>query len=345
MNTTLIDKITYLTALAEQIHTDKKIQIAKERAEGANPFFTKAFIESALVGIASWLEKSKLENWIADYPFLNKEYTPKKVAIIMAGNIPLVGFHDFLCLYLTNHFIQIKTSSKDDFLFRAVLDKLCELDTNLATRVTLLERLTDFDAVIATGSDNSFRYFEYYFKNKPSLLRKNRNSVAILTGEETDEELEKLGDDIFLYFGLGCRNVSKLYVQNEFDITRLFPRFEKYNWMHHHTKYMNNYDYHRAIYLLNQQAHLADEKIMIIESQLISSPLSVVHYERFDEWNALDIKLNSQSNNIQCIVGGETTKKQIQTDGIIPFGQSQFPTLSDFADNVNTFLFLESLND
>lgn len=344
MNTTLIDKITHLTTLAKQIKTDEKIQIAKERAEGANPFFTKEFIENAIEGISSWLDKNKLTTWLADYTFLNETYAPKKVAIIMAGNIPLVGFHDFLCLYFTNHFIQIKTSSKDDFLFRAVLDKLCDLDKKLATRVSILERLTDFDAVIATGSDNSFRYFEYYFKNKPSLLRKNRNSIAILTGEETDEELEKLGDDIFLYFGLGCRNVSKLYVQQDFDITRLFPRFEKYNWMHHHSKYMNNYDYHRAIYLLNRQAHLADEKIMLIENDSISSPLSVVNYERFEDWSILNETIDSQINNIQCIVGGETAAKHIQSHKTIPLGQSQYPTLSDFADNVDTLIFMKSLN-
>lgn len=345
MNTTLIDKITHLTELAAQIKTDEKIQIAKERAEGANPFFTKAFIENSLAGISSWLNKDNLDKWLADYPFLNQQYPPKKVAIIMAGNIPLVGFHDFLCLYLSDHSIQVKTSSKDDFLFRAVLAKLCELDINLTARVSLLERLTDFDAVIATGSDNSFRYFEYYFKNKPSLLRKNRNSIAILTGEETDEELEKLGDDIFLYFGLGCRNVSKLFIQKDADVTRLFPRFEKYNWMHHHSKYMNNYDYHRAIYLLNRHEHLADEKIMLIENDSINSPLSVIHYERFDDWAILNSTLVSQRNNIQCIVGSETVTKHIQFDKIIPLGQSQYPTLSDFADNVNTFIFLESLNE
>lgn len=345
MNTTLLDKITHLTELAVQIKTDEKIQTAKERAEGTNPFFTKEFIDNAIAGISNWLNKDKLDKWLSDYPFLNQSYAQKKIAIIMAGNIPLVGFHDFLCLYLTDHFIQIKTSSKDDVLFRSVLAKLCELDTNLSARVSLLERLTDFDAVIATGSDNSYRYFEYYFKNKPSLLRKNRNSIAILTGEETDEELEKLGDDIFLYFGLGCRNVSKLFVQKDVDVTRLFPRFEQYNWMHHHSKYMNNYDYHRAIYLLNRQAHLADEKIMLIENENINSPLSVVHFERFEDWTNLNTTIDSQKDNIQCIVGGQTVAKHIQSANITPFGQSQNPTLSDFADNVNTFIFLESLNE
>jgi hypothetical protein len=234
----------------------------------------------------------------------------------------------------------VKLSSKDDVLslyFIQILQQSGHFN------IKLVDRLSDVDAVIATGSDNSFKYFEYYFRSKPSLLRKNRNSVAVIRGEESDEELKALADDIFLYFGLGCRNVSKLYVPHDFSLERLFPLFDDYNWLHHHTKYMNNYDYHRAIYLLNSTPHLADEKLMIVENKAISSPVSVLYFERYADISKCEQDILKNSDKIQCIVGSERFNQSFSTLKFIPFGQSQKPKLTDYADNFDNIKFLFSI--
>jgi hypothetical protein len=167
--------------------------------------------------------------------------------------------------------------------------------------------------------------------------------VAILSGRETDEELYGLADDIFMYFGFGCRNVSKLYVPEGYDITRLFPYFEKYKWMHHHTKYMNNYDYNRTLLLMNRTVHLANEIIMIEENPAISSPVSVLYYEPYESVIALSDKLKINLNNIQCVVSNDPIALDERIVNIVKFGNTQVPELWDYADNVDTLCFVLSL--
>ena len=237
--------------------------------------------------------------------------------------------------------MKIKLSSKDDELFPFVLQMLIEIDPPLKDRVGIVERLKDFDAVIATGSDNTNRYFEYYFRNYPKILRKNRNSIAILTGEESDLDLEKLADDIFLYFGFGCRNVSKLYVPVGYDVRVLFPHLKKYAWLHQHGKYMNNYDYNRTILLLNKTEHLANEFIMLQESPSIPSPISVLYYEYWHDENVLKTKLKESADKIQCIVSGQPERWKFPSS--VRFGRSQRPELWDYADGVDTLEFLTRL--
>jgi hypothetical protein len=263
----------------------------------------------------------------------------KTIGIIMAGNLPLVGFHDFLCAYISGCGIKVKLSGKDEVLFPYVYRKLMEIDPSLCDRSAIIDRLEGFDAVIATGSNNTNRYFEYYFRDYPKILRRNRNSVAILTGDESDDELYALADDIFMYFGFGCRNVSKLYVPEGYDVKKLFPHFERYKWMHSHTKYMNNYDYNRTLLLMNRTEHLANEIIMLEQNTAISSPVAVLYYETYGEPRQLADKLQANSEHIQCIVSSTSNVISTHVEAVIPFGQTQMPELWDYADMVDTLAF------
>ncbi|MDB5282915.1 MAG: hypothetical protein JWO06_1990 [Bacteroidota bacterium] len=331
-------------AIGNLIELGKRLKVSDELpdifdlAESRNPWFTKKFLNYALDAVVNdMLSEAQFLKWLpGELPVVNKT-----VGLIFAGNLPLVGLHDFLCCYVLGCKMKIKLSSKDDELFPFILKKLQEIDKGLAERVEVVDRLKDFDAVIATGSDNTNRYFEYYFRNYPKILRKNRNSIAILTGEETAEDLEKLADDIFLYFGFGCRNVSKLYVPQGYDIKILFPHFAKYSWLHQHGKFMNNYDYNRTILLLNKTAHLANEFIMIVESPSIPSPISVLHYEVWNDENLLKLNLKENGDKIQCVVSAEPKRWNFPSS--VSFGQSQHPALWDYADNVNTIDFLTQL--
>lgn len=344
MKTNLVDNIAKIVKLGELLQKDVRIFTAKERAGQKNPFFTPEFVHNAVNAISDrMLLKEKLEQWLLAYPALRSFSTDKTVGIIMAGNLPLVGFHDLLCAYICGYNINIKLSSKDDILTATIIQLLQEIEGEAGQKITIVEKLENFDAVIATGSNNSYKYFEYYFRNRPNILRKNRTSIAILTGNETKEELLGLADDIFMYFGLGCRNVSKLYVPNGFDITTLFPYFDKYNWMHEHSKYMNNYDYHRAILLLNQTPHLADDKVMIQESKSLSSPLSMLYYEYYETLSTLQSELAVLKEEIQCVVCSPDTEKTLGLTGTVRFGKTQFPELNDYADGINTIQFLLSV--
>jgi hypothetical protein len=344
MKTNLVDNIAKIVKLGELMQNDERIIAAKERAGQKNPFFTPEFVNNAVSAISEhMLQKEKLEQWLSTYPKLSSFLTDKTVGIIMAGNLPLVGFHDLLCAYVCGFNINIKLSSKDDVLTTATIQLLQELEGDSGQKIAIVEKLENFDAVIATGSNNSYKYFEFYFRNRPNILRKNRTSVAILTGNETKEELLGLADDTFMYFGLGCRNVSKLYVPKGFDITTLFPYFDKYNWMHEHSKYMNNYDYHRAILLLNQTPHLADDKVMIQESKAISTPLSMLYYEPYENLDALQRELLALKDEIQCVVCSANTEKTLGINGTVRFGKTQFPELNDYADGINTIQFLLSV--
>ena len=326
----LQQRLEILSQLGEYISAGSpEWQAACHRAEQQNNWFTQAFIKSSADAIANnFLPLTKLENWADSYHF-DANMQPKTVGIIMAGNIPLVGFHDFLCVFVSGHKQVCKLSSKDDVLLKHLVEKMIEWNADTANYISFNNMLKDCDAYIATGSNNSSRYFEYYFGRYPSIIRKNRTSVAILTGKETGEELSSLSDDIMLYFGLGCRNVTKLYVPENYDFVPLLNALRKYKWMFDHHKYRSNYDYQLAIYLMNNIYYMTNDCIVLIENDLLFSPIGSLHYSYY---KSADTALASLANNeeVQAITGG----------GNIPYGQVQNPGLTDYADGVDVMAFL-----
>lgn len=308
---------------------------AIEEAWTRNRWFTPENIRLALNGWANLLQTNSLNEWLK--PYQRPTGQVKRVAVIMAGNIPLVGLHDLICVWISGHTTLVKYASDDAVLMKAVVAELKLLSPDGSNRIEeVKERLPlDFDAVIATGSDNTNRYFDYYFRDKPHILRKNRNSVAVLTGNETPGDLEKLANDIFTYFGLGCRNVSKIYVPQQYDLTLLFEQMHLHVSLIDHHKYANNYTYHKAIFLMNGDPHLDTGFLLVKEDQAIASPLGVLFYETYENEDTLRDKLQQNMEAIQCIVG--------KTKGYIPFGKAQFPELSDYADQKDTLAFLLQL--
>lgn len=339
MDKAISNRLEYLAALGNSLRTSERLKEKIQWAEAKNPWFTAEFVQNAVDAIANeMLAEDKLRAWLSAYSL---KPVNKTIGLIFAGNVPLVGFHDFLCCYVAGCPMKIKLSSKDDDLFPTVLALFAEMDVWVKENVELTDKLKDFDAVIATGSNNTNRYFEYYFRNYPKVLRANRNSVAILTGSESKEDLEKLADDIFLYFGFGCRNVSKLYVPVGYNFGNLFPAFEKYTWLHQHTKYMNNYDYHRTLLLMNKTPHLSDDKVMLVEDSRIASPIATLHYEYWHDEKVLASKLKQDTEKIQCVVSGTPGKWGAVSEAA--FGNAQHPALNDYADGVDTIQFLLSL--
>lgn len=312
------------------------------RAHLANPWFIEDFVMTSLHSIALILKEQELKSWAESYRTLIKEQRKMiRVGVISAGNIPLVGFHDFLCVLISGHTYLGKLSSQDNILLPLLAGFITELYPPLKERVHFVDnRLRDFDAVIATGSNNTARYFEYYFRNYPAILRKTRNSMAILSGDETDRELEQLGDDIFLYFGLGCRNVSKIFVPAGYDLTTLFPHWTRYAFLEHHNKYHNNYSYYKAIYLVNREEHLDNGFVLVKKDEHLVSPVSVIYVEEYNSLDLLTQKLDLVRDQIQCVVGRKDMYEQA-----IPFGNAQFPGISDYADGVDTLQFILNINE
>ena len=311
---------------------DEAWQAAKRRATNENPWFLSEFIELSVRNICQqFLAEEKLQLLIDQYQ-LTDNHQPKKVGIVMAGNIPLVGFHDLLCTFMTGHFAMIKPSSKDDALIRFLISKLKEWKAEAVPYFTIGEMLKNCDAYIATGSNNSSTYFDYYFSKYPNIIRRNRTSVAVLTGEESDAELGALADDVYLYFGLGCRNVTKIYVPRGYDFVPLINSFKKYNYLFDYQKYKNNYDYNLAVHLLNKKYYMSSGSILLVEETSPFSPISQLHYEYYDD--IAKIKNELENNNaIQCVVGKTG----------LPFGGAQQPGICDYADGIDTIRFLQEL--
>lgn len=304
----------------------------KRRAEVANAWFTQEFIDLACKNIADeFLNVTKLRAWVNHY-HLDDNIIPKNVGVVMAGNIPLVGFHDFLCLFISGHTQTIKLSSKDNVLLKHLVSKLYEWNAGSAQAIKFAEILKDCDAYIATGSNNSSRYFDYYFGRYPSIIRKNRTSAAILNGKESKENLMHLADDIQQYFGLGCRNVTKLFVPEGYDFVPLLKALEKYNYFEDHTKYKNNYDYYLALLIMNNQYYMTNKNIIMVENENLFSPISQLNYEYYNDEQKVRDQLK-QDNTVQCIIGVDD----------MPFGKPQVPGLYDYADNIDTMAFLLSL--
>lgn len=301
-----------------------------------NGWFTPEQVCFALQSWADALTEDQLTSWLSRYDF--SEVKPKTVALILAGNIPLVGFHDFLCVLLSGHKVQVKTSSNDPLLLPFLAKYLIHIAPELADKISFAEgKLDQFDAVIATGSNNTARYFDYYFKDKPSIIRKNRNSVAVLTGAESAEQLALLGEDIFRYFGLGCRNVSKLFVPKSYSFTSFFEAIFPYQTVLKYEKYVNNYDYNKAVFLMSDFKLLDNGFLTLKEDTAYSSPISSVFYEYYDDLETVTQKLAEDHEKIQCIVSNQLTPNTIA------FGQTQQPKLWDYADNVDTISFLTTI--
>ncbi len=305
-------------------------------SQSHNGWFTP---EHVLFSIQSWekaLTEDNLNQWLSNYDFSKIE--PKKVGLVLAGNIPLVGFHDFLSVLISGHDVLVKTSSNDQHLLKFLAKYLISIQPELNSKITFVEgKLEGFDAVIATGSNNTARYFEYYFKDKPSIIRKNRNSVAVLNGTETFEDLVGLGEDIFRYFGLGCRNVSKLFVPKDYNFDNFFKAMYEYRDVIQYEKYANNYDYNKAVFLMSNFQLLDNEFLTIKEDVSYASPISSVFYEFYENLEEIKSRLNADAEQIQCVVSNNLIENSVA------FGQTQQPKLWDYADNVDTLAFLNSL--
>jgi len=305
-------------------------------SQSHNGWYTPEQVYFAVKSWADALTPENIDKWVSQYTdAFAADRKEKTVALILAGNIPLVGFHDFLSVLITGNKALIKTSSNDQHLLPFLAKYLIAVDENLKDKITFVEgKLENFDTVIATGSNNTARYFEYYFKDKPSIIRKNRNSAAVLNGKETKEDLENLGEDIFRYFGLGCRNVSKLFVPKGYSFDAFFEAIFKYQDVIHYEKYANNYDYNKAVFLMSNFKLLDNGFLTIKEDQSYASPISSVFYEFYDNIEDLQTRLEADSEQIQCIVSNDLIKNSTS------FGQTQNPRLWDYADNVDTITFL-----
>ena len=306
--------------------------VAKNLAKQRNPWFTSAFIEQATAAIAdAYLQEERLVEWIKHYPTADLK-GEKKLGIVMAGNIPMVGFHDFLCGFICGHQLQIKCSSKDDVLLPFIIQQMVLWEPAIIDKINVADQLKGCDAYIATGGNQSAQHFEQYFAKYPNIIRRNRTSVAILTGTESKETLQLLSDDIHSYFGLGCRNVTKIYVPEGYDFVPLLQSFEHYKYFRDHHKYSNNYDYQLSILLINNIPYMTNESTILVEQKGLFSPISVLHYEYYspDTNPAIELEKNE---SIQAIVG----------ENHLPFGSAQQPNLYQYADGVDTMQFLLSI--
>lgn len=335
----LKQKIIDLVQLGETIQKEKEKKLAPiiNLAHQKNKWFTKDNIYLALEGIGKFLEKKNLDTWLGKYN-LQENKSPQKVGIVMAGNIPLVGFHDFLTVFLSGNNVVIKMSSDDDILLKALIEIIFEINPKFKSKVSLVERLKDIDAVIATGSNNTARYFEYYFGKHPHIIRKNRNSCAVFNGKESIEDLKKLAPDIFQYFGLGCRSISKLYLPKKYNFQNFFESIKAYESIIHHNKYNNNYTYNKAVFLMNQIPHLDNGFLLLNENNSLASRTGILNFEYYNDEKDLTSKLDSEKENIQLITSNNAWFK-----GSIDFGTAQQPELWDYADGIDTMAFLLNL--
>ncbi len=308
-----------------------ELEQAIVQAKRFNGWFTSENVRASILEISKLLERKKLESWLEN---LDETKEVKSVAVIMASNIPLVGFHDFLSVLISGNRIKIKLSTNDDKLLPCIVNILLEIAPDFTKRIEFsLIKLENFDAVIATGSDNSAMYFDSYFGKYPNCIRKSRTSVAILKGHETLEQRKELAKDVFQYFGLGCRNVTKVYLPTGYDLDLLFEAFFDYKELLMNNKYVNNYDYNKAIYLMGSNKIIENGFLIMKEDKGIQSPVSVLHYEFYEDVNSVLSEIEEMKDKIQCVVGQD----------FIPFGKAQSPSLEDYADGVNTLDFLKSI--
>jgi hypothetical protein len=334
----LKDRIRAFSELGKHISKLSPDQVDNlvDRAGQQNPWFTRESIVLALGGIQKFLSHENLSEWTSAYQLnKNKSLT---VGVAMAGNIPLVGFHDFLSVLISGHQLKAKLSSQDSVLLLFLTDLLYQIEPDFKNQIEYAEQLKQIDAVITTGSDNTARYFEYYFRKIPHIIRKNRSSCGVILGEESEFELSDLGKDVFTYFGLGCRNVSKVFVPEEYSFIPLLDSWEHYSEIINHHKYSNNYDYQKSILLVNGTPFLDNNFVLVTENSSLVSPISVLFYETYKDQRDLSSKIELQNGKIQCIVSAKGW-----FDKSLPFGEAQYPEVWNYADNIDTLKFLEQL--
>ncbi|MEK6780642.1 MAG: acyl-CoA reductase [Bacteroidota bacterium] len=332
----LIERIDAFSHLGEKVNQvpHQELQTILVNTKNQNPWFTEANSKLALTGITKFLSKTDLQKWTSNYDLNPKE--SKNIGVAMAGNVPLVGFHDFMCILISGHNLTAKLSSQDSILIKWLTEILISIEPRFASRITFQERLNGVDAMIATGSDNTARYFEYYFRKVPHIIRKNRSSCGILLGEESMEELKVLGQDVFSYFGLGCRNVSKLYVPEDYNFIGMLDSWGTYENIINHHKYCNNYDYQKSILLVNGIHFMDNGFVLITENEALVSPISTVYFETYANQSDLAYKLEKHRDKLQCLVSAKAWYKES-----VAFGEAQFPYVWDYADKVDTLKFLE----
>ena len=333
------DLINALDKLSDFLATESdELSSWIDVAKNTNTWFTQTEINRAFKAWSASLKKEEIEKWLSTYEI--NDVGSKKIGLVLAGNIPMVGFHDVLTVLLSGHTAYIKLSTQDNILIPKLLEFLIKELPSVANQIVYAERLNEVDAVIATGSNNTAQHFEQYFKNIPKIIRRNRNSIAVMNGDESFEDIQNLGVDIFSYYGQGCRNVSKIYFPNDYDITRFLDQLQAFEYIIDHHKYFNNYNYYKSIYLVNKEDHLDTGYVMLKESKDLQAPLSVIYYERYDSAENLASTLNEIKDQIQCVVSN------IKLNVSIPqfsFGESQCPDLNDYADGVDTLKFLIEL--
>ncbi|NOU46643.1 MAG: acyl-CoA reductase [Bacteroidales bacterium] len=321
-----------------ELKATEELSVAISSAIQNNPWFTVQNMDQAINGLSVLLQEEALERWFGQYNCREKQKI-NRVGVVMAGNIPAVGFHDFLCVLITGNIFVGKLATNDRFLLPAIAQVLIAINNRFIPFISFTtERLTGFDAVIATGSTNTSRYFEYYFGKYPNIIRSNRNSVAILTGDETSEELQLLATDVFSYFGLGCRNVSLIFVPEEYNFGNLLEIFSDKPELFNHSKYFNNYEYNKAILLINSIKHFDNNSVLLKEDASISSAVSMLHYQFYNNLNEVNQWIVLNKDKIQCVVS-----KSPEINGSIPLGKSQYPDVTDYADGIDTMDFLLNL--
>ncbi len=313
------------------LHWDR-IKNGTSKAYAKNGWFEPEQVELSLREIVRWLDEQSLRAWVAEYEV--EEENPKTIGVIAAGNIPVVAFHDLLSVLISGHKLLIKCSSDDDVLIPMLMDMLIDIEPGITEAIQLADgMMKEADAFIGTGSDNTSRYFEYYFKGRPNIIRKNRHAIAILNGHETEDELKNLGHDVFQYYGLGCRNVTKLFLPKGYDLNRIFRALFEWKHVLENNKYKNNYEYYRTIYLLNKEELLDNGFLILRKAKEIASSIGVLHYEFYEDIE--DVISNLRDNScIQCLVGS----------GGLEFGTAQQPSISDYADGVDTMAFLRTIH-
>ncbi len=336
------ERINILSQLGKYLNKidDEFLYAVMKQSEFHNAWFSIENQKSALQSIANqFLDENKLTNWLESYQ-ISEPKNPKTVGLVMAGNIPLVGLQDWLCVFVTGHRAQIKLSDKDKFMFPHLVKMMQTWNPNVTKYIEFVDILKDFDAVIATGSNNTARYFESYFGKYPNIIRKNRNSVAILDGSETEEEFARLGADIFQYFGLGCRNVSKIYLPKGYDFQPLLEALHEFNSLILNSKYKNNFDYNYALYILNRTKYEANGCILMTENESLNSRIANLNFEYYSDMVELSKKLNSVRHEIQCVV----SKNALEDFSTMDFGKTQKPTLADYPDGIDVINFLQKLD-
>ncbi len=336
---TLNEKIDVLVQLRAILESSPEVDEILVESYKQNPWFTPENGRMALDSIRhQFLQKDLLQDWVGSYS-INNTTKRKKIGLVLAGNIPAVGFHDILAVFLSDNISMIKYSSKDQVIIPYIIQKLKEMDERTSPYFIEVERLKDFDAVIATGGNNTSRYFEYYFSNVPNIIRKNRNGIGVIKGDESENDLYQMGFDIFSYFGLGCRNVSKVFLPKEYEIQKLLPIWDRHSEIIHHNKYKNNYDYNLALYILNKEGFLQSNCLLLKKDENVASRIASLHYSYYSGLEGLRNEIISKMDEIQCIV----CVNGLEGLGTLRPGTTQKPGLYQYADSIDTMQFLSRL--